>query len=321
MGEDVLQFDFNNCHAHWLRGHSLLYGLQRQSEALEEMRMAVDCARTQGKTAEAEQWEMELREQCDTDDGGIVELEQSEEVEDSEPPTESASIDAAMMEELSELRQQVAKMRRDSSDVECRHQAWHRDLCVELEATGTSLEEALSAERTAAASSHEPALLPLLGKLKTSASELTDRLQADRKWVDGEHQAFLDCSTEVLTLREMTAREFKERQDTSKQQTTDLDDLAKRVGELKPSVKVLRDRAKQKLLDRGQEDDEPDLALAARKALQFRALPASVKLRSFLDDPAVLRLTALSFVLGMLFMLGVFIEGFGRYRCRFVCSR
>merc|ERR1711871_1938175 len=120
-----------------------------------------------------------------------------------------------------------------------------------------------------------PDLLVALRDLRTSATELTERLQSDKTWAEGEHRAFLDCSTEVLTLREMTSRELKERQDTSRKQVAELGDLVKRLGELKPSVKALRERAKEQLAASGQEDEGPDLARIAKRAVAFRTLPAS----------------------------------------------
>merc|ERR1719183_2115898 len=113
-----------------------------------------------------------------------------------------------------------------------------------------------------------------------------------------------------MTLREMTSRELKERQDTSKQQVSELRDLVKRLGELKPSIKVLRERAKEQQAAAGQEDEEPDLQRMAKKAMTFRALPASTRLMAYVDDPAMLRLMAVATLLGMLLMLGIFIEVF-----------
>ena len=54
---EVLQFDFNNAHARWLRGLALQHGNKKSAEAQEECRRAVECARAQGKEAEAAQWE------------------------------------------------------------------------------------------------------------------------------------------------------------------------------------------------------------------------------------------------------------------------
>merc|ERR1712185_138596 len=100
----------------------------------------------------------------------------------------------------------------------------------------------------------------------------------------------------------------------------ELKDLAKRLVDMKPSLKTLRDRAKQQLVASGQEDEEPDLQRIARKCIEFRALPASTKLAAFLDDAAMLRLMLLAMFLGMLLMLGILIEGFSYKKCRFVCA-
>lgn len=61
LAEDVLQFDFNNCHAHWLRGLALAHGMGARSEAKTEMERAVECAKNSGKTAEVKQWEEEIK--------------------------------------------------------------------------------------------------------------------------------------------------------------------------------------------------------------------------------------------------------------------
>eukprot|EP00933_Yihiella_yeosuensis_P071778 TRINITY_DN80011_c0_g1_i1.p1 TRINITY_DN80011_c0_g1~~TRINITY_DN80011_c0_g1_i1.p1 ORF type:complete len:488 (+),score=133.29 TRINITY_DN80011_c0_g1_i1:31-1464(+) len=61
LSEDVLQFDFNNAHARWMRGLSLLHGFKRLKEAEEECRRAAECARIQGRDSEALKWEDEIR--------------------------------------------------------------------------------------------------------------------------------------------------------------------------------------------------------------------------------------------------------------------
>lgn len=63
LAEDVLQFDFGNCHGHWLRALALQNtgGGGRSAEAEAEMRNAIDYARSQGKLAEVDQWQAELQ--------------------------------------------------------------------------------------------------------------------------------------------------------------------------------------------------------------------------------------------------------------------
>merc|ERR550532_437041 len=58
--EDVLQFDFQNCHARWIRG-LWLRSQRRQPEADEELQKAVQFARAQNKASQADQWEAEMR--------------------------------------------------------------------------------------------------------------------------------------------------------------------------------------------------------------------------------------------------------------------
>mmetsp|Transcript_21116 Transcript_21116/g.59030 ORF Transcript_21116/g.59030 Transcript_21116/m.59030 type:complete len:503 (-) Transcript_21116:102-1610(-) len=70
--EDVLQFDFENCHARWLRGLALLHGpggndSTRREDAFVELSRAVASAECQGKTQEAQQWRDELQKLHATD--------------------------------------------------------------------------------------------------------------------------------------------------------------------------------------------------------------------------------------------------------------
>jgi len=387
LTEDVLQFDFSNCHARWIRGLALFHGFKKQAEAAEEMRNAVDCAKKQGKLGEVAQWEAEMNavlggsaasssSAAGAEPGAAAE----EEVEDASAAAagkeaataavksagsgraaagmqkgffnrpskassasttakaqaaavtstaqqpQEAAVAAAGGKEIAEMQVQLSELRRDSEEaerqrqeVDRQHEFWQRNLLNELEAMSSGFNEALEAER-AVARQDRPDLLVALRDLRASTTELTERLQSDRTWAEGEHRAFLDCSTEVMTLREMTSRELKERQETSKQQVSEFRALVKSLGELKPSVKVLRERAKEQLASCGQEDEEPDLQRIAKRAMTFRALPASTRLAAFLDDAAMLRLMAIAMFLGMLLMLGIFIEAFGYYKCRFVCS-
>lgn len=58
--EDVLQFDYSNCHARWLRGLALLHGFQLRAEAKDEMQRAVGCSRQQNSLQQADQWQAEI---------------------------------------------------------------------------------------------------------------------------------------------------------------------------------------------------------------------------------------------------------------------
>merc|ERR1712217_992368 len=99
-------------------------------------------------------------------------------------------------------------------------------------------------------------------------------------------------------------------------------DLARRMADLKTTVKVLREHAKMRsTADAQQENSEPDLQRYTEHAADFHALPTSTKLLAFVDDAGVLRLMTLATFLGMLFAMGFFIEAFNAMGCRFVCAR
>merc|ERR1712039_701473 len=145
--------------------------------------------------------------------------------------------------------------------------------------------------------------------------------QSGRAWSESQHQRYLDLSTELLTLQEMSAREHRERHDASKQHVAEMRDLAKRIGDLKAATKTLRDHVRLKTAGAPHGDrEEPDVQRLAESAADFRALPFSAKLVAFSNDGVVLRLAGLAVLLGALLMLGALVEGFGRYRCRFVCA-
>lgn len=407
LTEDVLQFDYTNCHARWLRGQALLHGFKKRKEASEEMQRAVDNARQQGKTAEVTQWSGEMVALFDASSAvpstssstsSPSKADQPSEASSTVSPAEAttaqpsssssaaglqkgffdrpkktakaaaakpaasepsssssapppkvkddaelkvmaaelaeakaaaaelaeikrtlAEATAAHDEEVSRLQAELEEVRGESEDADRRQGEWQKNLLGELEAITLSLDDMLEPKHSSSAGRHN--ISEALDELKNVASSLTERLQSDKAWAEGEHRALLDCSTEVLTLREMTSRELKERQDASKQQVAELNKLTKLIGDVKPSIKVLRERAKEQLVAAGKEDEEPDLQRIVKKAMDFQALPTSTKLGAFLDDAAFMRLMLGAALLGMLLMLGIFIEVFGRYQCRFVCSR
>merc|ERR1712066_929013 len=93
-----------------------------------------------------------------------------------------------------------------------------------------------------------------LARLRSVVNETGGDLQKGRKWNESEHQRYIDFSTEVATLKEMSARELKERQDATRQHVSELEDAAKRFGELKSSLKTFRDHVRR----RGASTDEGD---------------------------------------------------------------
>merc|ERR1712039_18097 len=68
-----------------------------------------------------------------------------------------------------------------------------------------------------------------------------ENLRSGRKLCETEHQRYMDFSTEVATLKEMSARELRERQDATRQHIGELQNATKRFGDLKTAVKSMRD--------------------------------------------------------------------------------
>merc|ERR1740129_645721 len=62
--EEVLTYDFHNCHARSLRAYALMHGCQKRKEAVEEMRRAIELARQRGGLPEADQWENHIHQWC-----------------------------------------------------------------------------------------------------------------------------------------------------------------------------------------------------------------------------------------------------------------
>merc|ERR1712217_378398 len=98
-----------------------------------------------------------------------------------------------------------------------------------------------------------------LGRTRECAQGIKEHLRIGRTWNESQHQQYMDFSTEVLTLKEMASREFRERQDATKKLVTELEDSARSVGELKAAAKTLREHVRKKGGARGEDDDaEPD---------------------------------------------------------------
>merc|ERR1712060_772400 len=160
-----------------------------------------------------------------------------------------------------------------------------------------------------------------LKRLRASVSESGEQLKAGRSWNESEHNRYMDFATEVATLKEMHARELRERHDATKKHVSEIQDCTKRFSELKDSVKTLRQHVRRRGgAGTNETEAENDTQHLADIVAGFHALPADKKLAGLLDDAAVLRLMLLAAGLGMLFTLGFFVEGFGYFRCRFVCA-
>lgn len=154
-------------------------------------------------------------------------------------------------------------------------------------------------------------------QLRAALLQIQEHSQAGRTWAEGEHQRFMDFSTEVATLREMTSRELKERQDSTQRQSGEILELTKRLDGLHGALKSLRDFVRRQA---GAQDEQPDMKQLASSIAEFRALPAGVKFWVLLEDAAILRLVLIAAVCGMLLSIGVAVEAFSFLKCRFVCT-
>lgn len=234
---------------------------------------------------------------------------------------------------VEELQRQVGEYRRRELDVQDEAQQSRALLRERLWTVTTEVVQQLTAERDALSrddrSGRLSALQRELSELRvslqraqTTAAEARSVQSSARDWSESQHQRFLDVSTEILTLKEMYVRECRERQEASRQQVSDVRELSRRFGELKGQVKSLRDHFRLKASGSTRDDkEERDPQQLAEHIADFRRLPLGAKLSALLDDAAVLKLGALAFLLGALLVLALFVEGFGRGRCVFVCSR
>mmetsp|Transcript_98728 Transcript_98728/g.247407 ORF Transcript_98728/g.247407 Transcript_98728/m.247407 type:complete len:539 (-) Transcript_98728:21-1637(-) len=232
--------------------------------------------------------------------------------------------------QIDTLRQQLQEEQQRLQDQRGESSRRQQSLKERVDAISAEFETALQGEamaiegRSAANSVRLARERRELGSLRRSlaaATEAKEHQQSARTWAEGQHQRYIEVSTELLTLQEMCTREHRERQDTSRQHVAEMRDLAKRMGDLKGATKTLRDQMRLKTAGTPYGDkQEPDMQRLAESAVDFQALPFSTKFMAFLDDGTVLRLVGLAVLLGMLLMLAAAVEGFGRYRCRFVCA-
>lgn len=445
--EEILAYDPQNCHAHYLRGLAFKYGERRMSLAEECVATALESARAQGKTKELERWQLEV-DRADSEQDAEGALEEPEELgeaeeepeeaavsnvmrvamEDREPaekppppldvaspagevaapapaeakakakdkaaaapqgaktmqkgflnrpsrkaaqaptavvapvepsvasPQGKASADAPLvapppreaeleksladlrhsLQETQRLLQEEAERRREaegqrSSAEEARRAAeeasgaadmrleeWQHDLCAALDGLGAEFDQSLSEGDGEGGGDDSEALA---GGLMASAGQVREHVDASRKWCEDEHQRYMDVSTEVATVREMAAKELRERQEASRQQVSDVRELSGRVAELKAAARALREKAtKTSTAEERHVEAEKDLHQLADRVADFHALPTRAKVVAMLDDATTLRLMMLAFLLGVLLMLGVATEFFGPRRCRLICS-
>jgi len=200
---------------------------------------------------------------------------------------------------LSNLKQQLLAERDQQ-------QLWREDLMNRLKSVGGDFCSSLSGGNVAI----QREINAVMKELKSFTVDLKGHTEADSSWFQTEHRKFAELSTEVATLREMTSREFKERQEVSKGWTSEVQEVQKRLADLKSLAKSIRDLARKK-------QETPTVTVSAS---EFRLLPAPTRLVAMVSDGAVLWLLMICFLLGTILMLGVFTEMFKARQCQFRCS-
>jgi len=229
--------------------------------------------------------------------------------------------------ELEAARAELRTERLRAQERQSAHERWHLDAQASLDRLGADFEEALASETaqaSAAASARnlgEEGEREAVARLRAGASEAQASHEESRTWTEAQQQKYLELSTEVLTLRTMAATELRERQVASRAQVSELTTLKKTMGELKVAAKSLRDNVRLRTAG-----DEPGGSTQKPEDISssladFSTLPLSTRFSVLAEDADVLRLAGLSVLLGMLVMLGVFVEGFSLWRCRFACVR
>mmetsp|Transcript_9937 Transcript_9937/g.22591 ORF Transcript_9937/g.22591 Transcript_9937/m.22591 type:complete len:501 (+) Transcript_9937:61-1563(+) len=390
--EDVLQFDFQNCHARWLRGLALLHGQQRHAEAREELQRAVDYARATGKSGEVKQWEDQLQSLFANGEHALLEpkaghVESAVASEDastpSDPSTEGGarqtkqespalqkgffnrsggkvstkkvaklpaeatkpleakavptaaepaasngpSLEAHLQRQRElevrehELLQQVAALQEDLQKERKQFQLQVSQKDVDMKGAIEGLENEFASlfEQSSNDDAVEAQSKLLINKMQTSIGKLKDHMQADKVWSEGGQQKYVDFSTEVLTLRDMSVREWKDQHSTAKRHVTELQELTQKLADFKGLAKAVRERVRalQHTADTTEGLDEQRFANCAAN---FQSLPLQVKLHAFLHDGSILWLLAFVMLLGMIAMVAVVVEVFGTGRCRMACA-
>ncbi|CAE6939652.1 mfsd6b, partial [Symbiodinium natans] len=328
LSEDVLQFDFNNAHARWLRGLSLK-SQGRIKEAEEECRRAVECARSQGKDAEAHQWESEIKSTFS--DGSAQSSRKSPETpaaasgasgpaEGEADPAEKKVSSSSLQKGFLNRSSRKTEAMGQGKDVESKTartpktpKASEREVELEQELESlrrsyqnqeaelkkqTMSSEAKKAEEQRFRDGAEVILRELencIGAISTSESpssspttktealqQATERMQAGKAWAQNEQQRYVEFSTEVLTLQEMSAKEFREQEESASKQSKELRELAKRFSDLLRSAKHLDGYIREQ--SSGRETAVADLQYLAQQVADFHSLSWTSKLAAMADD-------------------------------------
>eukprot|EP00746_Dinoflagellata_sp_MGD_P001890 gnl/MRDRNA2_/MRDRNA2_103594_c0_seq1.p1 gnl/MRDRNA2_/MRDRNA2_103594_c0~~gnl/MRDRNA2_/MRDRNA2_103594_c0_seq1.p1 ORF type:complete len:437 (+),score=131.06 gnl/MRDRNA2_/MRDRNA2_103594_c0_seq1:76-1386(+) len=337
--EDVLQFDFRNAHARWLRGMALLHSTAKTQDAKEEMQRAIEQARVQGKTAEVKQWEADFK-RC-FDPQGQVDSE-------LEPQAASSHPTGPIIEEIVEPspEEKAEKAKVAGKDPALQKGFFNRG------ATGTvkknpsqtpSADEGIKKVEAPTASTFDVAeveaalsselkivLAPALQEqwkearsamesLQSAVSEVKEDVRTNREHQKATNENHRNLVSEAEKLKESATQSAKDRQEASKKMLDQLREVTKNVTDLKEKFQAKLGKRTEMEFQNDQPRLNPkDVPLVAEK---LKALPQSAKLRALLSDSTMTLLLACSFGAGLLFMLGVFIEGFHAWGCQMHCHR
>lgn len=217
------------------------------------------------------------------------------------------------------LRQETALNARRVQELELRQQRQDQELEERLEALGGEVEALL--QKDSGANVRDAMTAEEVGKLNVLAGQLQEQFQAGQTWAEALHQEYVEFSTEVLTLREMSTREFRERREVTEKQVADVRELTQRLGDLKSLAKALRDHVRRKsggTVDRDQE--ESDVQACVDSAAEFRRLPWSAKAIALLGDTGVVGVMALAGFMGALLAMGISTELLALWKCRVTCA-
>mmetsp|Transcript_113912 Transcript_113912/g.221174 ORF Transcript_113912/g.221174 Transcript_113912/m.221174 type:complete len:537 (-) Transcript_113912:60-1670(-) len=221
--------------------------------------------------------------------------------------------------ELESLRKQLQEERARHLREEQALEARQQKLVQEVNSIGLEFEQVVACEREQSIV-HE-STETILRHLEAPLTTIRQNLEACREWSEGEHQSYLDLSTEVLTLREMTTRELRDKREQAAQQASDAQHLTCRIGELKAAARTLREHVKKANAEATGHEPEHDMQGLAHNVADFHELPARVKIGILVNDSAFIQLMVVMAILGMLCMLAIASEAFGVLQCRFVCSQ
>lgn len=338
--EDVLQFDFRNAHARWLRGLALLHGTTKTQDAKEEMQRAIEQARVQGKMAEVKQWEEDFK-RCFDPEAQVTST--------PEPTTAAAHSTGPVIEEIMEPSLEAVqreKAKTVGGDPALQKGFFHRGAPTSAGTKSSGVPNADSDNkktRTPKASNFDVAevegilssdlkiaLVPALQdqwkeaesameSLQTAVREVKDDLRTNREQQKATNENHKTLVSQAEKLRESAIQNGKDRQEATKKILDQLREVTKNVTDLKEKFQVkMGSRTTLEFQNEQARLNPKDVPVVSEK---LKALPQSVKLRALLSDSTMMLLLLSFFGAGLLFMLGVFIEGFHAWGCQMNCHR